>query len=314
MDEKQSLTEALREEFDKQTEAPSPSEEPEAEVASAEAEVTETEETSEEVTEVSPPEHWSDEDKKAFLAMDESGREWALRLEKNAHKGIEAKSKELKTFRSPFEQYRHLVPEGMEAEAIERLLGAQAYLTQNPREGLAQLAKMYGVDEKQPETETPAEDLYADPQVLELRKKVSELTDQAEQQAREAENRRQAALFAEVQQFREAADEEGNLLHPHFQAVQGVMAGLMQSGKAVDLDSAYEQAVWSLPEYRDDVIERQAKERANKELEAKIKEAEKAEAAAKTVKGKSSAKAPKKPNTLAGDLKENYEKSVKGEL
>ncbi len=313
------LGDALRAAFDEQaaSESVEESAEPEAGEADVEAEAPQEAEVSAE-PEVVPPEHWSDEDKQAFMQMDESGREWALRLEANAHKGIEEKATELKQYRDAFEPYKHLIPAGVsESQVIQQLLNAQAILQKNPVEGVKWLMRSYGVDEKQlmpSETPVADDDLYVDPQVKALQEKIELMQKQAEDRQSEAEQRRQNALYAEVQKFQNEVDDAGQLKHPHFQAVQGVMAGLINSGRAEDLEDAYAQAIWSVPEYREQELARQAKERAEAELQKKREAAEAAEKASKSVKGKTSAKAPTKPATIADDLAANYEKSIRGEL
>jgi hypothetical protein len=299
------LEQALADEFDKQTQ-----EEPEKELEAAAEEA-------EEVEEVAPPEHWSDEDKQAFVAMDESGREWALRLESNFHKGIEEKSKELKKFRDAIEPYKHLVPPGVaEEQVVQQLLNAQAYLQQNPVEGIKWLMQSYGVDEKQfAPAETPVEDdLYIDPQVKALQDQIAELKRSNESSLQKAESERQRAYFAQIQSFKDETDDNGELLHPHFQAVSPVMSGLLTSGRAQTMEDAYQQAVWAVPEYREAEVERKIREHAEKQRQATQEAAEKAEKASKTVKGKQSANAAPKPRTMLDDLAENYEKSIRGDL
>lgn len=320
-----SLAKALEDEFDRQTADPEVEEESEKEVeqevsgeeASSEDSEESSEETSE-VSEVSPPEHWSDEDKQAFMAMDDSGREWALRLEKNAHKGIEEKSKELKKFRDAIEPYRHLIPAGTdESKVIQNLMNAQSYLQRNPVEGIRWLMRSYGVDEKQfsPTDKGKTEDdPYVDPEIRALREEISALKDGATQNAENAHRQRQNALLAQINQFREETDDQGNLLHPHYNEVQGVMAGLLQSGRANTMDEAYEQAVWALPEYRESIVEQQAREQAEREIAERAKKAESAKKAGKSVKGKQSAKESKEPQSLRSSLEDAYDKSVRGEL
>lgn len=305
-----SLGEALEAEFDKQAVSDDVSDETVIETAEAD-EVTEV------TDEVVPPEHWSKEDQQVFMDMDESGREWALRLETNAHKGIEEKSIELKQFRDAIEPYKHLIPPGQsEGQVIQNLMNAQNILQQNPTEGLKWLARSYGVDEKQfAATDiVPEDDTYVDPEVRKLKEEVTQLTRRSEQDLQTANNRRQQQIFAEINQFKDAVDEDGTVLHPHFASVQGVIAGLLQSGRVSDMDAAYEQAVWAVPEYRDSVIEKQAKERADKELADKTADADKARKAAATVQGKSSSRETKAAATLGDSLSANYEKSIRGEL
>ena len=301
--EEETLNEALSRAFDEQTKD-EPTEEVETDVK--------TEAKSDVEAEVSPPEHWPDEAKTAFRELDERGRKFALSREQDFSKGIEEKSKELKKFRDSIKPYEHLFQGAAPEQAIQQLLHAQDYLNRSPVEGIKWLMKSYGVDEKQ--FATPAPDEYVDPEIKSLREELTQLKKGAEDRAREAETRRQRAMLAEISNFRDATDEQGSPKHPHFNAVQGVMAGLLTAGRAKDMDDAYEQAVWAIPEYRDSVVENLAKERAQKELEEKLKKTQNAKQSAKTVQGKTSAKTTSKPKTLGDSLAENYEKSIRGEL
>lgn len=275
-------------------------------------EAVEEEEIKETPQEVKPPEHWSDDDKTAFLAMDDSGRDWALRLEANASKGIQEKAEELKKFRTAFEPYKHLIPPGTdEVAVIQQLLNAQAVLTRNPKEGIEWLKKQYGVDEKQKPADDPDE--FVDPEIRALKEQIQQMQSQSEEQARDAEVKRQQAMYAEIRSFKDKTDDDGKLMHPHYDTVQGVMAGLLSTNRAKDLEDAYQQAVWAVPEYRDSEVEKRAKEAAEAELKAKSEAAKKAQQASKTVKGKSSAKKASAPQTMGDALRENYEKSIRGE-
>jgi hypothetical protein len=318
-----SLTESLEAAFEANTAEPETKVEAAAEIPAKEeaSPETVTEAVSEDVSveadaepvEASPPEHWSDEDKEAFGTMDESGRSWALRLETNASKGIEKKSAELKTLRDAFEPYKHLFPAGSEVAAVQQLFNAQVSLQTNPVEGIKWLMKSYGVDEKQFAPSTETTDEFADPEVTKLRAEIKELKTTSERNAQTAQHTQQNAMMAEINQFRDAED-NGERLHPHFNEVSGVMSGLMQSGRADSLEKAYEQAVWSLPEYRDSEVQRIAAEKAEKDLKERTKVAAKAEKTAKTVNGANGATLETKPVSLTDSLNEAYEKSVKGEL
>ena len=260
---------------------------------------------------VSPPEHWSDEDKEAFTGMDEGGREWALRLEANASKGIEKKSAELKKFSDALQPYKHLFPEGSEIQAMEQLFNAQASLQRNPVEGIKWLMKSYGVDEKQFAPSTEVVDEFADPEITKLRAELEEMKGISETNAQNAQNTQRNEMIAEINQFREA-EQDGQLLHPHFNAISGVMSGLMQSGRADSLDKAYEQAVWSLPEYRDEVVKQKADEKAKADREERTRKATAAEKKAAGVNGKSSKPKAKAAKTLKESLSDAYDESVRG--
>lgn len=262
---------------------------------------------------VIPPEHWAKDAQETFVELDERGREFALSQEKNFTKGLDEKSAELKTFRDAFEPYKHLFPAGSEPMVIQQLLNAQSNLQQNPVESIKWLMKNLGVDEKQFAPSAEATDEFQDPEVAALRAELKDIKDTSTRNSQAVIQRQQIGMIAEINQFRDAA-EDGKVLHPHFDAVSGVMAGLMQSGRAETLEEAYKQALWSEPEYRDSVIQEQAEERAKKVLEERTREADKAKKAAATVTGANASTTTSEPKTLTDSLNEAYDKSVKGEL
>jgi len=315
-DESATLSDALAAAYDAQIAATAaPTEDSIAEDVSASADDADTKASSED--DVAPPEHWSDEDKTAFLAMDKAGRDWALRAEANYHKGIQAKSEELKKLRGPIEEYRHLFQGVDEGEGVRRLLAAQAFLQQNPTEGLRWLMRNLGVDEKQfaqPQQTAPEDDPFVDPEVKKLKDEVRVLRETAEKDLRNAQTRQYQAMVAEIQKFQGETDEQGQPKHPYAQQVFPTMAGLLQSGRATDLESAYQQAVWALPEYRDSVVQQQVEQRAQEEIAKRVKAAEEAKKKATTVNGKSSAKQSPKDLSLTDALSAAYDKSVRGEL
>lgn len=298
---------------------------PSKETAEAESvSESETESEKEAVTEggadeVVPPEHWSDEDKQAFLKMDEVGRNLALRMEANYHKGIQEKSERLKKFTEALEPYQPMFGGADETQVIKQLLNAQAFLQRDPVNGLKWLAQNLQVDpskltESQKREAEEEDDQFVDPEVKKLKAELKALRDEAEQQQRRTQQEQQNAVFAEITSFRDETDEDGNKLRPHFGEVCGVMAGLLQSGRAQSLQDAYEQAVWAVPEYRDEIVRQQVEEQRKAEAERKAQEAEEAKKTAKSVNGKHSAKTEKKPSTFADELKDNLDKSVRGEL
>jgi len=307
--EPETLTEALEAAYDDNVKE----EAPEVEAAAEETEV--VEEVAEEIPAVVLPEHWSDEDKTAYEAMDESGREWALRLETNASKGIQQKSEELKKFRDVIEPYKHLFNGVDETQAIQQLLNAQASLTRDPVAGIKWLMKSFGVDEKQFQpSEIPADDEFVDPEIKTLRTEVKALREKADGSAKEAQQQHENAVLASIAEFRDATDDDGVKLHPHFTEVYGVMGGLLQSGRVPDMEAAYEKAVLTVPEYMDEVVQQRIREKDAEQVKERDKEAAKAKKTAITVQGKSSAKTPPRAKTMSEELSENYDKSIKGEL
>jgi hypothetical protein len=88
-------------------------------------------------------------------------------------------------------------------------------------------------------------------------------------------------LQAQINAFKDAKDEKGNLIHPHFEQVRSLMAPIVDKGKT--LDQAYSEVVWTLPEYREaqekmarEKAEKEIREKAEKERTSKVKKAKEA--------------------------------------
>ncbi len=123
---------------------------------------------------------------------------------------------------------------------VERSLGNPETAAQT----IVQLAQSYGVDlvalvsgNPQPQRPAPSFDPNIIPDLIDRRF-------QAFQQ--------EQAVSSEIQQFAGAKDAAGQLVHPHFanEAVKKHMKALLESDLAPDLQTAYDQAVWSLPDIR----------------------------------------------------------------
>ena len=285
------------------------------EIASKEAEGT-VETEVEAVPEVVPPEHWSKDDQAAFVNWDQSTRDVTLRMDANFTKGLEEKANSLKRYADAIEPYRSLFAGGDEIQAIERLFQAQAYLGQNPVEAIKWLAKSYGVDEQfsSSQGEVKEDDPYIDPEVKRLRAELTKTQDDQTLRDRQLAHQQNNARLAVITEFKNAKDEQGKELHPNFDHLQPIMAGLLQSGRVADMEEAYQEAIKTMPEYIDSKIEARLKDESEKESKRLAEEADAAQKAKPVVNGKSDAKATPTKQSLEDALNENFDKSVRGEL
>lgn len=121
-----------------------------------------------------------------------------------------------------------------------------------------------------------------------------------------------------VQEFIEAKDGDGNPRHPHFEAVRTTMDGLLRSGLAKDLASAYDAAL-RLPQHRELFEQIEAKQKAAAE-EKRIREAQEAALRAKqkaiSPRSSSPTGSPVATNgkNLRGALEEAYDAHVAGRI
>lgn len=252
------------------------------------------------------PSSWKPEAQTAWLKADrgevltpEETRLLALEAEKREgdfHKGIG----EFKTFAEQgkaFEQvtkpYQQTFQSlGVDAPtAVSYLLKADHILrTSDPAtktQYLHQLAQQYGVDLGQPQS--------VDPQIQYLMNELNQVRQSQMTWQSQLQQQEQARANAQIQEF--AAGK------PHFEAVRDDMATLLHSGKATDMNQAYDMAVWMRPEIRQTLIEQQRAEAQRKAIEESTNA--KAKAASVSVKGSSPASGGIQP--AKGSLREQLE-------
>lgn len=156
------------------------------------------------------------------------------------------------------------------ASAVAHLFTWFQAMAANPREAFPALLQSFGYtpdaifgQQQEPAGEQPAGELAPAVQkyIGNLENKISEL-----QQAFSSEIGTLKGTFAEQTQAKtNEMLESWSQNKPHFQEVRGAMANLLAAGVIplkdgkVDLDAAYESAVYSVPEIRQKVLAAQAK-------------------------------------------------------
>ncbi|MBQ8481964.1 MAG: hypothetical protein IJ532_05470 [Alphaproteobacteria bacterium] len=168
------------------------------------------------------------------------------------------------------------------------LIWIDGEMARRPEQTLRAVAKVYGVNlengkRKQSEVsdETVARLNHLEQNFREITSYLNELQKQK--------------MLDNLQMFGRQTDEDGNLLHPYFEAVKNQAWAFLANGTAQSPDEAYENALWLNPQVRSELIEKQISSRAA--------EAQKAHKAAFSPKGKS--EAPERPLTLREELEKN---------
>lgn len=128
----------------------------------------------------------------------------------------------------------------------------------------------------------------------------------------------QMMLARVVQEFEQAKDAGGNLLHPHFQVLRQTMDGLLRSGVVRDLQSAHDMAL-KAPQHAELYVSVQEQDRKTKDEAKQREEAEKAaRAKANAVSPKTSTPTGKVGDTgkkgLRAALEDSYETHVAGRI
>lgn len=154
----------------------------------------------------------------------------------------------------------------------------------------ARLAREYGVDLNQI-NEPPDQD----PQIAYLMKQIQDLQSAQQQTYNQYQQQELAKANTIIEQMANDVDN-----FPHFEAVRGDMADLLESGKAKSEKEAYEMAVWMRPDIRTTLLDQQRAEAQRKVIDAA--QAQKAKAAAVSVKGSSPASGGVQP--VKGSLRD----------
>ena len=289
---------------------------------SQEAEDEPSEDLSQGEPEVIPaPQHWSDADREMFDSIPVETQQYLLKREEQYEQGIQSKSEELNPLLEAFGSYDQMLAlRGVDKPtAIRTWAAAQAALDQDPLNGIKMLIETYGGEVEQQLRShyglgTEADDVYADPEVTKLRADLAEQKRQQSLSQMHYAQQRNAEAGETVRLFKEQKNDDGELTYPHFDEAQTMMRVLLQSGTAPDLETAYKEAIWSVPEYREayakDVQSRTDKEQSNKRTIA----AAKAKKTATAVRGNGSKPPPQQLKaTLRDDLKSVWDDSLTGD-
>ena len=179
-----------------------------------------------------------------------------------------------------------------EFSGLQTLIAAQNLLDRNPVDGILQIARSYGLTPAHlaqalglPQTSAPqpgaeghlaptaAPDITAALQqhLSPLQQQVQTLQQQLQERDQQSEARELAKVRTEIETF--AAKPE----NMYFENVREDIVALLQSGRATDLQDAYDKACWLNPEIRSLQLKAQADEKARTEREAAEKAKREAE-------------------------------------
>jgi hypothetical protein len=220
-----------------------------------------------------PPNTWTKEAKANWATLPESARQEIHRREADFHKGI-GQYKDAAGFGSQMAQ--ELLPfqeainkAGIHPREIIKTLGPvwNTLTTGTPEEKtqvLLRVAKDFGIniaaagsETSQPSTAAP----QADPIVAALQQELKEIKGHLTTKERE---RAEAEYSAEVERVNAWGSDPKR---PHFNVVREDMGILIETGRAKDLQDAYDKAIWINPEVRASLLAEQEKERVAKEAE-----------------------------------------------
>lgn len=265
------------------------------------------------------PQHWSAEDKATFQKLPKEGQDFLLRrhteMERDYQSKVQANATAVQFTQAVAPVFEH---PSVTAALVDYQTGGRVHpvdaikqwaafhvraMSKDPNERaglLRELAQrlqldpaavfgqgnqpMNGLSEE--DMKDPAIRFFAD-HVGKTSKDLQALRDQLQEMSRQTTERAsQEALRVTqwgIDQFADEKDAQGNLLHPHFDAVLPQVIELFQANPNRDLKEAYEAAVWMNPQLRQTLIQ---SERQSVEQKAANERA--AKAARMNVRGRTS--------------------------
>jgi hypothetical protein len=195
------------------------------------------------------PNAWSTSAKAKWAELPPEVRQFVREREEQVHKEFSRRDSEREFGRevqrvvSPYEAMIR-AEGGTPAAAISSLLNTAYVLrTGSPElkaQALRQIAQQFSVDIQavaQPGQDVP-------PYVMQLQQELQSIKSERLREQQERERQAEAQLAQTINAF--ASDAK----HTHFETVKPVMAALLQSGAAQDLEDAYSMAVWARPDLR----------------------------------------------------------------
>jgi hypothetical protein len=252
---------------------------------------------------------WDKLDKGENLSPEEARKmlEYSTQRETEYKKGVSAYKAEADNARALTEAISPFVPELQKnnihpAAWINNLGRAHMILTQAPYQQKVELfnklAQDYGIDLNSAYSGENTTQ-YQDPQAYALQQQIQQLQQQVQQVGSWKEQQEQGVLMNEIQRF--SSDVEK---HPHFEALREKMAQLLEKGEAQDLESAYEQARWQVPEVREQELKKLTQASQNQITNTQ-----------RIAKAKAAAVSPRSvtPNTQAGATDKKDRRSILAE-
>jgi len=294
--------EETAEEAEPLPEAPEPDEQAEDEPEEAEEDEAVEEDTAE-LEALAAPNHWPKEFAAKFEALEPAAQHMFMERYKDLEGDYTRKTQDVAKFKKRNEAFTEMFAPfkgdferaGMdEVGAVRQLLAAHDYLRKDPQNAIAWLANQYGVDVGAVGNDPAAEDEYADPEVKALKQQVAQLTGFIQNQQTQQQSQVEASTQSLIDQFASETDANGNLKHPHFEKVRGVMGTLISAQNAKDLNTAYEMAVYADPELRQEQVKAMAAAQSQDSVKTEaVKKAKKA--ARSKVRGSATPAAPALP-------------------
>lgn len=256
--------------------------EPKADTPAVTTETAQTEE-------LDAPADWEHADREAFRAWQPDTRKAFLTRLDSFQKAKEAQYGEKLKYADEYAPYREIISarapqlqqRGVQpVQWFQNLAQLDDFATRSPKEFVKWYVQTTGLNpqelfalQQQQAAQQGQEGQYVDPQVSAMQGEIAQLkqmlgqTTQGFQQFQTTlQQQAQARREQEIDQFRNAKGSDGKPAHPYFDEVKDWVVGLLQTGRASDLKSAYDSAVYAHAPTRAKVLaDQQAQQRREAE-------------------------------------------------
>ncbi len=233
-----------------------------------------------------PPAAWSAAAKAQFSTLPPVIQQEVMKREKDMNEGLAQRQQQAERFNrldsllAPRRERFQLAGQD-EFQAVQSLFAAQDFLERNPQEGIAYLARQYGVNlasfAQGQQGQAAQQPMH--PVIQQLSQQVQSLSSVVAQQ-REAEAQAvQSQLEAQVAEFQ---NDPKNI---YFENVRGEMSKLVTAFPSLSLQEAYERAIWANPEIRPLLLQDQQKQALAQAEQQKRAKADAARRASGSVTG-----------------------------
>lgn len=155
-------------------------------------------------------------------------------------------------------------PEGVIQNLLNTAYRLQTGTPQDKAQVLLAAARQYGADMSVlGMKQDPAQQQVAQ-QFQPYIGKIQQLEQRLHQFENQTANAESNQIISKIEEFSNANDGNGNLLHPYFEDVRIQMSNIIQTaseqGKTLTLEQAYDEAIWSNPDTRSIVMSEKARQ------------------------------------------------------
>jgi len=199
---------------------------------------------------------WSEEVKTYFLSLDKTGQQFLLDRHKEFEGDYTKKTQEVADVRKRYERLDDVLKPYDEiarrtgTDLAPAVATALQYYVAFQRDPLSLIKTLIQANKLTAEQLGLVEDT-TDPAQRALTDRLANTERTLASMQQGASQANVTQLVTRVTEFKDAKDEKGNPKYPYFDRVRTLMAPIVDAGKS--LEDSYKEAVWAVPEYRQEM-------------------------------------------------------------